>query len=1166
MKILFGFLCFFIFFEITWGATPDLSYPEFNSLKKLTLGPDDQLDPFVDASHRFLIFTKRSNMITQLHIKNLETGEIQPLISPEADSAHGKLNQKGQLVFTYYKYNSFGDICWSQSSIRFDQLPIDEKQIKCVQKKSSPIPLESSQGFWHTNEDIIYLERSSTHSFLILYNTIRASRKVLLQTSSPLASPFGSLNGKRIVYSEVSHKVPQISILNIITQEKLIIPSSLLPGISGLMSLSEDETELYFSHYISDSNHDSVIDGRDNATIWKINLDSLKKFLTTSSKDDLKVQQLTPMNYNCSYPFYNHNLLFLTCAFQGSLDIYALDGNGSIPKTWNFKVLDEALATSRTYPDRILILNTKKFLTTDINEINKINQSLFYYHLFAEDYQAAQFYLVKSKFHIDPSVYQLLEVLLKALELEKNQIDNLITIPFKESMTALQRKITPIKEPNTFKQLTSSLLQVILGKTISPANLHTLIKNNNRPFEYWLYYRLMLKIMPQNEKNLPDWMQIYAKILTSKTLTLETQIFYVGENLDFLGQFPIEKRKDKLSELISLLKENNELRSLIENEIHVLNLISAPDEKSKMAHLQKIDLLFSHFKTNYFIRRSLNVRTLLNLLHHQELKYLNITATHWLRDTPKSSTEFSYARHVVIKAALAQAYGYWQQQKPRIAADYFFQSLSLTDDVESHSGYINTMTEIGQKKNMQDRMAYLTSHDRIPNGSKWLEIILLLENSDKKQFIKNLDTALKKISNLPADFNDPLKYLLTGFIYLEKIQRTQKGFEFHPEYLKLAQQNLILASDLSRENPRIQAAALSNLGLLSLWNQNYGQSIRFLELRKQLGFEQGDKNPEYKYFLWLYSQALFLNNQNKMAKETLEQIPNAQGIPEVIERIAFYTMLSENWTQSLKHYQVLEKITGQDFVTLNEPSRSKIRLSKAYVLFKLDQKIEAQKLFIKILQQKFQINSNSSPFRKMEFDSKHFNSIVYGFLSQLGTEKERILFLKKRIELLDEDLPALIQAQMKLAEILTLSDLNASIIVMQKTLADCIRFAEENGSLGHTVFKTLSNYLVHGIFHSDQYSNINSKDIRHQISKTLGALNKQMETANLTALKNQWHLTYLWNLYQEKVLKEGSSIRWKSDLMQSTLTEKIHQKDPQALKQIQDKVSEWKSLLFPSLQ
>ena len=112
---------------------------------------------------------------------------------------------------------------------------------------------------------------------------------------------------------------------------------------------------LFFSHYLDDTNHDNVIDANDNSVVFRASIDSLLK------NDAVFPEQLTSTDSNCSFPKAYKNQLYVTCAFEGSLDIYRLPITGVVPSQWDEKLMMSAHETARTYQERILILNSLKF-------------------------------------------------------------------------------------------------------------------------------------------------------------------------------------------------------------------------------------------------------------------------------------------------------------------------------------------------------------------------------------------------------------------------------------------------------------------------------------------------------------------------------------------------------------------------------------------------------------------------------------------------------------------------------------------------------------------------------------------------------------------------------------------------------------------------------------
>jgi len=88
--------------------------------------------------------------------------------------------------------------------------------------------------------------------------------------------------------------------------------------------------------------------------------------------------------------------MFLTCAFNESLDIYSLPENGVIPKNWSIEKLKEANQTSRSYEDRILTSMSLGYRNS------KYRSKYHYEKLFSDFYmvrqlKVANFYLNKLK-------------------------------------------------------------------------------------------------------------------------------------------------------------------------------------------------------------------------------------------------------------------------------------------------------------------------------------------------------------------------------------------------------------------------------------------------------------------------------------------------------------------------------------------------------------------------------------------------------------------------------------------------------------------------------------------------------------------------------------------------------------------------------------------------
>ena len=81
------------------------------------------------------------------------------------------------------------------------------------------------------------------------------------------------------------------------TGQKKVL-SFALPGISAFPAVSDDGKYLYFSHCLNDTNGDNVIDGSDNAVVFRVPLEVL---IAAKSGASIFPEQLTSVETSCSF-------------------------------------------------------------------------------------------------------------------------------------------------------------------------------------------------------------------------------------------------------------------------------------------------------------------------------------------------------------------------------------------------------------------------------------------------------------------------------------------------------------------------------------------------------------------------------------------------------------------------------------------------------------------------------------------------------------------------------------------------------------------------------------------------------------------------------------------------------------------------------------------------
>jgi hypothetical protein len=171
---------------------------------------------------------------------------------------------------------------------------------------------------------------------------------------------------------------------------------------------------------------------------------------------------------------------------------------------------------------------------------------------------------------------------------------------------------------------------------------------------------------------------------------------------DFLKRVDVRfpKADDRLTEIAKLQKNagpgmTSDQKFVLNAEALDLAIIisgSLTDEKARNVAQAKayasLDKLLSQSKSNYFLRKAMNVRAIGLFAEFNQLKYMDFIASDWIRDTLRSDTEFIYARELVATTSLSEGYAYWAKGTFVMANGYFYNALNLTDDLEAHAGFI----------------------------------------------------------------------------------------------------------------------------------------------------------------------------------------------------------------------------------------------------------------------------------------------------------------------------------------------------------------------------------------------------------------------------------------------------------------------------------------------
>lgn len=640
--------------------------------------------------------------------------------------------------------------------------------------------------------------------------------------------------------------------------------------------------------------------------------------------------------------------LYVTCDFEGSLDVYKLPPSGVVPVIWSKDLIINAHKSSRNYNQRILLLNNLLYRGV-ITSGEEYSLRIFSNFLLNDDVVAANYYLDKLILTADEQLkndWKSVGLYLKARALTKQQLSRENSREYKTKITEL------IKEIQNKNSATSKLVQAILysyiERYVQSLKLIKSISDLELSGVNHILYSLVLNGLESKKIiNADNVFRYYKPLLNSDKIPQESQLFYA-----FVYLSKLQTLKDKKSRIILLekqmatFKNKIQLAQIFKAEWSSLKIIVEQDKKSKSKYYQVLDKIMSETRSEYFLRKSIYVRVLENFIEADEVQYLTYVATTWLKYTDKSDTEFAYARDIYIDKVFARAYMNFSDKNYNYAANNFFGAVGFTDDLESHFGYIKssffnnkgqdlnkTYESMYQRKVINESIHYVNS---ILELSQFLsEINNKSINIERKKVeqVKLFEDVLKKLKDASTFFQTPVYQLLLGFSYLKLTELSIDRYEFSQEMSSLAHKHLMLAYDLGRYNKRVRASALSNLSFLHLHISNWGMAKRFFEMREKLGFVDNDQMFSH---YWFYAKASYYLSDYEVAISSIQRLlKNVKNFKDrdavLLQKLAFYQLSNGDYKSAEINFLAYLNIAGKDDLW----NIAKSELGLGYAQFKM---------------------------------------------------------------------------------------------------------------------------------------------------------------------------------------------------------------------------------------
>ena len=263
-----------------------------------------------------------------------------------------------------------------------------------------------------------------------------------------------------------------------------------------------------------------------------------------------------------------------------------------------------------------------------------------------------------------------LHIYLQARQLKRAQPTNEVTREFQGQLLKLDGEVarTAGSVPR-FQKIIRGILKSYINEPKAALEFFNqarpeLNRSKVDPLEFYLYFELCRTLY---EKNPPAHQTLmssaYQTMMAAGELSEEAHVYYAFEYLKW--QQALEpKPENRVQVITAFMKQAERLQppmapavvSLLSSEIATLKIIIAPDKAAKATAYRELDQAMSKTRSDYFLRKALYIRAILNFTDAAEFYYLSLVATNWLRYTQRSDTEFVYARAVYSNSSLDQAY------------------------------------------------------------------------------------------------------------------------------------------------------------------------------------------------------------------------------------------------------------------------------------------------------------------------------------------------------------------------------------------------------------------------------------------------------------------------------------------------------------------------------
>jgi len=892
---------------------------------RLTAGASEQLLGELAPDGRHVYFLSDRDSTLEIHVQDLTRGGPRRVFPQDADASSPRVSPDGQrLLFISYKRDATGDACiWE----------LAEETRRCL---TGPDTSEAEAFWFPDGVSVGVVSREGLHGDLSLRRLRLSGGKVVSEPvlRRNLASPAISPDGRWLCYVPVERGSSTVGVsfsrradrrLEVVRLGAPYEPVTLevdLPGVTASPAFSTNGAWLYFTQYLNDTNFDGSIDGDDHGVLFRVPFSHEDPGRAAATIPE----QLTSAGRDCRYPAPAADRLIMTCDSGGSLDVYSLPLEGSVPPEWDAEELAGQVEASRDHWEKLLLLGRMASRKGTADVLRR----MALLHTELREYESAAFYArqVRRWAAKDPARAGWADVWLELAAHraeERGLIQGRLSRRFVadqrqrlERLEALERR-GPASVALAARVARAEVLDVLGEEGAALEALSTLeLAGVEDPF--------VLRLVGDHPPRLLATLGEGERVLALLAALADHPALPPLQRLRFAGRFvssllrglPWEGRAGRLAAWLPRVEPGSELALLLELESWLSRVGRAPEEE-----LRKGVFELYRRTPDRDRRKALVAATVARAADADQAYLVYEFANSWVSWVKRADAERRYAERLYRQVVLDRAYVERAEDQVGDARGHFYAVARQTGSLEAHVGFVEARYAEG-KDDLQQ--VYAKQYRKTPDDPVHLFVraYLLVRRLPGEEGARA--RALDEAAGLLREAAEALPRhaevcLLRGHVAHQQYLRSED-----PDAALEALGHYLLALDLARERPRWRASVLQGLGVLQADVGNHRLAVDVLRRREALPV----LDPERALALELdRARSLFHSGRSEEAAGRLdgalarvEEVETlARYRPLVLDRAALYHYDAGSLSRAVALQEALElQIAGTD-----EPPESRAR-------------------------------------------------------------------------------------------------------------------------------------------------------------------------------------------------------------------------------------------------